>query len=474
MSRTHLLFNDSPLRTRSPGLDGLSIPLNTAQSEGLLSQSFESVIKKETEIDKHPCARWTSRVAVGILSACADIPFISVSKPLGPVFYPICATANCLTFFSIDFWLAESWVQNLFGAKTQAEINLTNQDQAACCTCHRVSVMTAAFIAGMFAQAPHALAAMKYNAEEFKIPAGLALLIGGAFLPVKSGELLIEATLRKLTCKNLTAAEKQKRAFISLIQKCATNFVRKSLEEKQAVVLASNATQGVKDYTATILEQNHISQPSTCSEIALSGLGTITGVCLIGLFQYAMGNFTYVQTRKLVYDNKVLGGIFAGMTAFSSIYLTAQSNIETITGVFQMLGRALAGKEVRNLSWQQRPYSALTLTVISTVVSFFALGPNYVVWSNFYEDNRTEQVLFTTAVCSSLFLLFLYPALDISDRLIKRQMLRGSQEEKGIATVSCNLTEMADLAEQCPEDEISTFLDENPRIKRMVQRELAS
>jgi hypothetical protein len=138
--------------------------------------------------------------------------------------------------------------------------------------------------------------------------------------------------------------------------------------------------------------------------------------------------------------------------------LFGTSIIRTTQRIFNLFGNLATGKEVRNLGWQLRPKLSFSLTAIGLLIDVCALGPTYVIWGDFYDQNEVKHQLFQKTMCASLFLLLFTSTLDIIDEIVTSSIAHGTEEEQEILKINGEFQRLAALVEKSPSREFIGYL----------------
>lgn len=438
-----------------------------------LYESLRAVYEEEPLEDAHGCARAASRISVIVASALGSVTFIPVSLPLGKLLGPLCAAGNFTTFLVVDYWSAKGMINEAFGPKTQAEIELRKEDpKKDGSTCKKVILISSAFLIALLAQVPNALAAMEYNEKKYKIAAGLVLLVSGSILPLRSLLLSLEHIALKTQDPEDVKVTELKEKMIGLLDSCHEAFIKKDLTGKSTFIqsLPAAAENNADEFILALMQQDD-ETPSSLTETAFNYAGIGLGVILAGIFEYVSAQYTAVQTKQEVYDNDVVGGVFAALAVASTAYLIGLSIIKTTQRIFNVFGNFIEGKESRNLSWQLRPKLSAALTTIGFLINVTALGPSYVILGDFY-TKKVERNLFQNEVCIALFLLFLTSSLDIIDEGVIDSLANGTEEEKEILKVSEAFKKSKGLIQKCSNDEFMAYLNRDGNVPRAIRAKL--
>lgn len=419
-----------------------------------LDRCLNAICQEAPLIDDHPTARKVSIVALIILAVVSEIPFIRVSLPLGQVAGPIAAIANTATFCILNYWCTQSMIYSAFGAKTQEEIDLLAQNTSTVATCKKVSLLTIAALVSMASQIPTALAGIKYNEGKYKIAAGIALLIGGAVLPIRSLQLSFEYLLENCDSANKKAIFEQRAHLIELLQQAHEDFIKKSPEEKQDFITRFKDTAQPLRYLASASSEREISQ--VCNYIGL-GIGWI----LAGMFEYAFTDYTFVETKNELQGNSIIGGLLASSVLLCSFYLTVQSVVRISKKAFNLAGTCLQRNPLQNLSWQLRPKQSTVLAISGLLINFAALGPSWIMWKDFYNNDHLTGRVFPPTLCFATLLFFYKATLDINDQFLSFLLHQGNEQETAIAKMDGKFKSIIHIMKHCPDEELNLYCQEN-------------
>ena len=319
---------------------------------------------------------------------------------------------------------------------------------------------------------PTVLAGVKYNQEKYKIPAAVALMASGSLIPLRSIELSLEH-LYKIMEKNDDPSELivAQRKMVELLKKNHQAFIEMSKQDKEKAVESltrvrqmNESADKTNQYLSTFLniEPPRYEGVNEFLEKGMNYAGLGLGAYLSGVFEYALGDYTYSLTKEEVYDNDALAVAFASLAVICTSYLYIQSIVGTSQRVFSVASDLANGKEARNLGWQLRPKLSATLTALAFSIDALALGPTYVIWGDFYDQNKGKHDLFLSAMCTSLFLILFTASLDIANDLCSYSIMNGTEKEKGILAFSQELQRLASAVEKSSSEQFEQLFTSLP------------
>lgn len=434
-----------------------------------LSNCFLAICERHPLEDPHKITRRVFKAGSAVISAIAKIPFIPVSFELGKVLGPISIVGNSTGYFILEYWAAAGTTDDLFGPRTKAEIELFEEEKSGKGKiCRKIIIISTASLIALFSQLPTSLAGMEYNPQQYKIAAGLVLLIAGSLIPIRSLQLSIEQI--RLAAKKTTESEiaKIKTRMVSLIRNSHGAFIQENRSAKRLFIEECNtarrfsgpAGEKTNQYALTLISRDipTISDTKKCISATFNYTGLAIGSALAGIFEYALGEYTFSLTKEEIWDNDIAGGAFAALAVGSTAYLFGTSIIRTTQRIFNLFGNLTTGKEVRNLSWQLRPKLSFILSAIGLLIDLCALGPTYVIWGDFYDQNEVEHQLFQKTTTASLFLILFTSTLDIIDEIVVSSIAYGTEEEQEILKINTEFQKLATLIEKSSSREFIGYL----------------
>ncbi|MBF8263103.1 MAG: hypothetical protein HW387_768 [Parachlamydiales bacterium] len=432
--------------------------LAEAPGSGRYLEKALSAVYDDNPLEDDGCkraSRRSSNVLVIVATILADIAFIPVSMPLGKIWGPVCALGNSATFMVLDLWTAKGIIHSLWGAKTREEQDLI-LSAANNPLCRTAASVTTAFFIALLAQVPHVLATMKYNDPQYKLAAGIILGITGCLLPLRSIQLSIDSL-----CRTQEAAVRKTREKLSdLLGACRAAFINMSDDDKNAFIQKTNAAHSLEEKLIVLTQPNATPLLSPMREnvkkafnYAGLGLGTILAITL----QYSGAQYTFVEIGKQGYSNDLVAGLFAALTFVCTIQLVGLSILQTTKRIFNVCGSWAVGGKTQNLSWQQRPGTSAAWMALGLLMNIAALGPNYVIWRDFYNSDKVTHVLFPTMICAAYFSLFFTSTLDGMDGMVADSLKKGTDREKAIFQVIKDMSETLRLIQECPSRELANF-----------------
>lgn len=459
----------SELTEASALINTTSMAAYRPRSSRKFTNGLIAICERHPLVDSHRTARRISKAAGAAISIFAKVPFAPISLKLGKILGPISIAGSSTAFFILEYWAISGTVNDLLGPKTQAEFECFQSGKKRKSEiCRNVVIISVASIAALASQLPTALAGVDYNSNQYKIVAGLVLLIAGALIPVRSLQLSIEQIRQGIRRTAESEITKIKGRMISLFQEAHSEFIRINYQRKMAFVeecreirnLEGTSIERTNAYILKFIQKN-------CSPLSLSKkiagcifnyTGFAAGTALAGIFEYALGDYTYALTKEQIWDNEAAGGVFAALAVGSTAYLFGTSIIKTTQRIFNLIGNAATGGEIRNLGWQLRPKLSFALTAIGLLIDVSALGPTYIIWGDFYNQNEIEHELFQKSMIASLFLVLFTSTLDIIDEVVVSSIARGTEEEREILQINNEFQELAMLVKRSPASEFIRYL----------------
>lgn len=422
--------------------------------------------------DTHRCARRSLIGSAVVIASGAKIPYFPIALQWGPVVGPISAIGNSLGFFILEYWAITATINTLFGAKTQAEQELMGKTRGQKRSlCYNVAVIGVSTLIALSSQIPIALPGIQYNAKQYKIAAGIVLLIAGALVPARSLQLSIDHLRSQVKSSFAAEVAKLQRKMSALIRAHHEIFIGKQRAEKQTFIETIDAIrrrdppEQVHSYMLEMSKSESVpvSRVTGIARKVFQYTGLGLGALSAGLFEYALGEYTFQVSKLELYDNAILAGFFATLAVSSTAYLFGMSLMNTTQRIFNVCGHLVTGGSVRNLSWQLRPALSFALTAIGCLIDVCALGPTYIIWGNFYKENAVEHALFLSTLCTSLFLLLFTSTLDVIDDVVTHCIARGSEEEKALVRIHREFQQLANLVEQSPAPAFIAYVSSMPR-----------
>jgi hypothetical protein len=449
-----------PLQGENAGLiQHAALPMRNPSYGDRFTCCLLAICNNEPPEDSHPCTRRVLKGGAVVISAAAKLPYIPIALRLGSVAGPIAAFGNSTGFFVLEYWAISATINDLFGAKISGERELVQGDrQNKPNVCKHVAIVSTAAVLALSSQLPTALPGMQYNEARYKIAAGLVLMIAGALIPMRSLQLSIEQI--RLQAKKTTESEMTKiqAKMGALVRAHHGVFIGKNLEGKRGFIETLDEIRHMdraaqaKRYLAVFsqYEPEPVSRVTSTARAVFNYTGLGLGALSAGIFEYALGEYTFEVTKQELCDNDVVGGVFATLAVGSTAYLFGRSLVSTTQRIFNVFGNLVTGGQVRNLSWHLRPKLSFALTAIGLITDICALGPSYVIWGNFYKDNEVEHELFQKTMCASLFLLLFTSTLDIIDDVVTHSITTGTEEERAILRVHREFQKLAALIGKSP------------------------
>lgn len=442
-------------------------------SEYSPGEKFERCISalcdRHNLVDHYTVTRRILKVSSAIISGLAKVPFIPVSMKLGPVLGPISAFNNVAGFFILEYWAVSKTINDFLSPKTQAQIELNKKGKLRTRdVCRNVAIISTASMFALSSQILVALAGVYYSEEKFKVPVGIVLLVGGALIPIRSLQLSIERL--SLSCQKSIQAEitEIKTKIANLLLANQRMFIQKPRQRKIQLIkkcdkirsLEGASSAKIKGYVSALFQNldSFISPTHKTIGKCFKYTGLVTGTLLAGAFEYILGDYTFHITKTEIINNDFIAGILSTLAVTSTAYLFATSIIKTTQRVFNTFGNAIIGTEIRNLGWQLRPKISFALTAVGLLIDIFAMGPNFVIFRDFYKDNEVEREAFIGVICVSYFLILFTSTLDIINDVVTHSIAKGSKEEQQILSLSLEFQKLADLINKSPSREFIEYL----------------
>lgn len=442
--------------------------LQDQESADKLADCFSDYCDRKPLENPYQATKRVLRGCATVVSASAKIPYAPISLQLGPVLGPIAVVGNSTAFFALEYWTANAMINSMLGEKTIAEERLFQGEPGnEKSLCQKIIIITPAAVLALASQLPTVLAGVHYNDEKYKVAAGFVLVIAGSLLPMRSIQLSIEEIRTRM--KNTTESEiaMVQQRMSAHIRKYHNAFIEMKREDKNAFILTCNgvrnldpSTEKTSRYVLTFLRHENAPrrEENGVVETAIDYFGFGVGALSAGIFEYALGQYTFDMSKQEFWNNDIAGGVFATFAVGSTAYLYGRSIVRTTQRIFNAVGNFFTGNEVLNLGWQLRPKLSFALSSIGLLTDLCALGPTYVIWGGFYNQNEIEHELFQKTMCASLFMLLFTATLDIVNDIVSYSIEKGSDEEREILTVHREFQKLTELVEKSPSREFIRFL----------------
>lgn len=452
----------TPLLSRPPDAESLYRPGEH------LSNCVISLYEQSPRIDPDKVPRLSIKTTGAALSFISNIPYWPISLKLGRILGPLSCAGNTVAFFVLEYWSAAGTADDLFGPKTREEIDLFQSEQREKKPCRLIMVISVSSLIALASQLPNSLAGMKYNKEQYKLVAGLVMLISGSLIPMRSLQLSIEQ-LRKSLQNSIEGDFAGIQAkMLSLIKTSQNLFVEGGYQKQLAWSRSCSQSRDERGsseeessrYILALLQNDEA--PVKRSIIYIRSmcnyLGLVIGSVAAGVFEYALANYTYTVSREEIYDSTASASAFAFTAVCATGYLYGTSVVRTTQRIFNLLGNALTGKETRNLGWQFRPKMSFALTSIGLLTDLLALGASYIIWGDFYNRSEFEHQFFQKTIIASSFLLLFTATLDIIDEIVSLSIENGTEEEKEILKLYRDFQKLSEIMSKSSAREFIGYL----------------
>ena len=181
-------------------------------------------------------------------------------------------------------------------------------------------------------------------------------------------------------------------------------------------------------------------------------LGLGLGVILASAYEYAIADYTFSITNEQVYSNNGFAGACAALSVAATICLFGEALIATMQRLCTRITLMGTGRHLPPFGYQLNPrlYGALVAT--GTIANLCALGPNYVIWNDFYP----EKPYLSITLISALFFLLQTSTLDLIGDCVAASIR--TAEGKAILRARNTLRALRDLPAQLPLDECTAEL----------------
>ncbi|CAM0117099.1 hypothetical protein [Rhabdochlamydiaceae symbiont of Dictyostelium giganteum] len=443
----------------------------------LLSQAiYETCVERTPSPDPNRIIRLAVKTFCLIVSAGAKAPYIPISLTLpgGPAF----AFGNTTSFFILEWWAIRATIDEALGARGKSESLLIKRGGRG--ALYQLATLTGALAISIFPQIPIALPALDYDGQ-FKVPGFIVLLGAGVFIPIRSLQLTVDNVLKKMLIDQTGKKLQQARlSMMGLIQEYRDIFRQSSLQDKMEKILELDSIRGQKDLTAYIQKvfkpkaiKPVVQESKICKRVSF-----VAGAMLTAAFEAALVMYTWEKTEEHFIDNEVAAGAIAIATGISWLYLTGQAIIGTTQRVSQAVVNLIKGRKDPSIASQIYPKLTFTLNALGLINTVLALGPTVVIWGEFYESNRYEQVAVEIVMCSSLFLLLSTATLDIIQDFMQQIIQKkGLPNEKLIAELDLELQKFQGLLKESALPDIAAFIMDIPEDLRetlLTKAELTS
>jgi len=439
-----------------------------SQSERRLGQCIMEICLDTQTLDRYQYLRKTLLVSTAILGLLAQIPYIPIAMKLGPVLGPITAASNGISFWAFTYWAGAGVINDMLGPKYPFEIAQTQK--SACWI--EASKYSLIFLLALASQLPTVLPGIRYANSNYKIVSGIILLLSGLQIPARSLQLLFERIKKLLIAAHKEAVITQSRLHHRVVQHRIA-FEMASWEEKQEEIREWDEIR-IKTAPAwscrELITRIHLNETPPCQQqISLIGrtIGTGFGLAATCAYEYALATYTFVIIEQQIYDNQLFAGTCAGLVAGSTAYLFGSSLICTMRKVLGSCVEYFTGTYTPSLGYQLRPRFFTALTTIGLLMNLGALGPNYIIWSDFYP----QQPWFPPVLLASLFFLLTTSLLDLVEDFTQKSI--NNTEHLAILHVHMKLRKIENLIDLAEPRECESYLEELPTSDAIQQQTAA-
>ena len=362
-------------------------------------------------------------------------------------------------------WAANGIINDTIGAKTPEELAIrrtqVNKRTIA-------AIIISALAIATFSQITYALPAADYS-KHHKVVAGVISLIAAIIIPTRSLQLTMQHARKKYL-------DAQKNPILLKIQQATVAL----LHEKKAEYTQMNNDEQLNTYytfaniTSTPLQANPpaisyfkelVPNATTPDSSYYSKgsklLGTISGILLTGIFEYAIAEYTFDKTKQLIWSNDIAAGVFASLATATTLYLFGKSIIATSERVMGSLAESLCCKRVRSLGEKLHPIPSYILKVEEAVTNIFALGTSVIIWGEFYPSPTWKHYFFIGSITTAVYLLLLTASLDIVDGGLQKAT-RNSKKKK-IFTIDEMYQTLANGFKDASQEEFASFVGRLPK-----------
>lgn len=460
---------------------GLNTSPNSELSKTRVGRCFVSILDRGPKIDSvcQKSTRVTLRVIVIGCSAAVKVFFIPVSLelPAGGAF----AAGNCIAYFALEYWSGNAVINSIAGPKTRAEMELERYGNKYG-RGRAIAIGVSSVTIGLLSQVTYALAAALYNSQKFKVLAGVTTLIAGGLFPARSTQLSLEAYFNN---QKLSEIEKTlveiKNDLIAHLQDHRTLLVEAGYEEQCEIINKFNefrkSSNKVVDFTNHVFAKRALppTSPPSCSPTR--AFSYVVGGSLTVILQSCIGWYTWSKTQELVTDDTAVAGVCTALAVGSAFYMTGKSLISTTERICNAIVDFAECRFKPTLIEKLRPKTTFCLKTLSLLSSTLALGATWVIWSDFFEDNKMEKNFFTSTINAATFLLLYTATLDMVDDIVEALIKQtGTHEEKEVLELYHELRNFQEVIQKSSMADFGIFLTKLPdsvRIPLLQRHNLA-
>lgn len=409
-----------------------------------------------------------SKCALGVLELARNAFFIPASLKLPLYIKWPCAVGNLAALTGLDYWAGSAFIDDKIPSETGLEKIFPQADQVLFQKAAHVGNVGLALIS----QIPIAYPAMQYN-KEFAVPAGIIVLIGGAFIPLRSMQLYIDKVFNKKAAQDKGIDVEKQDAFVQLIRDNKQYFInrfasmsedqqKQFFEDLKSIQTKVDSREKIEAYWHFLLSSREPLVQEELSEISKKAIRSaeVAGYFFSGTFQLASSIYTFVKTKENVFDNNVFAGTVTTLIVGCSLYLEGTATADaTVKLVESITGINRRNNEIQeSLVEKLRKKDMIVLHVMGHITNVLALGVAYVIWNEFFE-NEVEKVFFEVTTCIAVFLLLHASTPPLISQLAEWSFLlrNGTPEEKAAVKLSQEYQTLADSIDRISPEDFETF-----------------
>ncbi|MCH9609308.1 MAG: hypothetical protein S4CHLAM45_07800 [Chlamydiales bacterium] len=391
--------------------------------------------------DPHRVARGVFTGGIVVFSLLGKVPSWPISLKLGPVIGPICASANTITYFMLDYWAGRKTVTHIFYKRTNEE---GFGDPSSCSAKVKATLaLIGALALSISSQLPTILAVVKYNSSEWKIPSAVIKAVAGSILPLYS----IHSSL--LALQHLSTSFDRR---LAAMKGGVVSRIREKLfllEGELNLPTTEGEFEGRKvAYWSTILQKGQQTVVNKGREVARK-IGMFLGFCSLGVLEYSLVRFTSESTKEEISEDVGIRAFFAVATTVATFYLACFSIVKTAGRGFALGYSSLSCRKQVSLAERLSPKLSRLMQVLTIVLDILGTGAPFKIWLDFYKDKRGEQIGFTSVICSALFLMVMMAMSDIASDITRWIISKnGSVSEKELVKLYNKIREVAESVEK--------------------------
>jgi hypothetical protein len=166
----------------------------------------------------------------------------------------------------------------------------------------------------------------------------------------------------------------------------------------------------------------------------LSGrVSLFIGLCFNVSFQTAWMMYAFSKTKAYLANDDGAASTLAAVTVVSGLYLTSSAIVKMTQRVTKAVLNGLCCRREKSLSEQLEPKLTVTLRFIGLLINLTALRTALVIWEDFFDKNKVEQVYFGVTMYASLFMLLSTSTLDLIDDIVEMVVRhKGTRDDRRI------------------------------------------